>query len=177
MDATLFVIGLLISCIPYGLHLTVLRHRHDFVSLFNAVLTMNRKFAGMYSDLNDYKNSLMKRLWVLALHLGTCDVRYLTPSPAFKAFCTLGGVWFACLPFVVLFILVPLRWSPIMVPYHVFGGNEALMKLEREGSMWYWSVFALDWAIMTAGALAAACILAIFYDTLQNVNLIMRAMR
>ena len=64
-----------------------------------------------------------------------------------------------------------------MVPYHVFGGKYAVMELEREGSMLFWSVFALDWALMTAGALAAACTVAIFSDTLQHVNFILKAMR
>ena len=47
-DATLFFIGLLISSIPYGMHSTLLRVKHDFAFLGNSVLKMNRQFAGMH---------------------------------------------------------------------------------------------------------------------------------
>ena len=81
------------------------------------------------------------------------------------------------MPFAVLFVVFHLRWSPVMMPYHVFGGKEALRQLESEGSPCYWSVFALDWALMSAGALGACCVAAIFVDALQHVNLIVKAMR
>ena len=65
-----------------------------------------------------------------------------------------------------------------MLQYHVFGGNkEALMQLEREGSVWYWGVFTLDWALMTAGAMGAVCVVVLFWDALQHINFIMTAMR
>ena len=116
-------------------------------------------------------------MWLLAANLGTSDVRYLMASRAVKTFCALGGIWFPMVPFVVLFVVFHVRWSPVMLPYHIFGGKEALMQLEREGSVWYWSIFTLDWALMSAGAVGCACAFAIFCDALQHVNLVSKAMR
>ena len=48
MDATLFFIGLITSSIPYGVHLALLRQKHDFAFVGNSVLKMNRKFAGLH---------------------------------------------------------------------------------------------------------------------------------
>ena len=45
MDATLFFIGLLISSIPYGIHLTLFRVKHGFAFLGNSVRKINRQFA------------------------------------------------------------------------------------------------------------------------------------
>ena len=68
------------------------------------------------------------------MYWGTRDVRYLTASRAVKAFCTVGGIYFMVMPFAVLFVVFHLRWSPVMMPYHVCGGKEALRQLESAGS-------------------------------------------
>ena len=47
MDATLFVIGLVVSSICQGIHLKLLRSKHEFASAGNAVLKINMEFAGM----------------------------------------------------------------------------------------------------------------------------------
>ena len=116
-------------------------------------------------------------MWVSAAHLGRSDVRHLMASRSVKTFCALGGILLPIVPFVVLFIVFHVRWSPVMMPYHIFGGKEALMQLESEGSVWYWSVFTLDWALMSAGVLPCGCALAILCDALQHVNLVSKAMR
>ena len=96
---------------------------------------------------------------------------------AVKAFCAWGGISCSIVPFGVLFVMFHFRWSPIMMPYHVFGGKEVVMKLESQGSVWFWIVFSLDWALMSAGVLAACCVLAILCDAVQLVNLVTKAMR
>ena len=80
-------------------------------------------------------------------------------------------------PLEIAFGLVVIRWSPLMAPYHAFGGKENLMKLEREGSLWYWSVLLADWTICTAGVLVTNCYAAVLGDTFLKINLITRAMR
>ena len=89
-------------------------------------------------------------------------MRYLTASRAVKGVYIFGGIWFAVMPFAVLFVVLHLRWAPVMLLYHVFGGKEVLMQLQSVGSMWFWIVFTLDWALMSADALQAGCAIAIF---------------
>ena len=52
-------------------------------------------------------------------------------------------------PVTIALIIAFLRWSPLMLPYHVFGDTYQLMKMETEGSLKYCSVVLLDWTLLT----------------------------
>ena len=80
-------------------------------------------------------------------------------------------------PAVTAFIAFFLRWSPLMLPYHVFGGKYKLMKLEMEGSLPYLIVLALDWSIFTGAAMVLFSATVISGDAMLRIALICKALR
>ena len=74
-----------------------------------------------------------------------------TGQNGIRATCAIGELCFMTIPLSVLCCSVAIRWSPLIMPYHVFGGREKLVELESQGFVWYWSVFVLEWALVTAG--------------------------
>ena len=70
-----------------------------------------------------------------------------------------------------------LRWSPLMLPYHVFGGQSQVKELERQGSLLYWSVVAFDWTVFTGAAMVLHCMAIILGDALLRIILICKALR
>ena len=78
---------------------------------------------------------------------------------------------------VVFLVLLLLRRSPIMIPYHVFGGKHELIKLERDHSLAYWSVLGLECGIFTVTTLTLYCFSVICIEVFMRIFLISRAMR
>ena len=111
-----------------------------------------------------------------AKHCGTSNVLY-TGQNGILATCAIGGLYFMTVPLSVLCCLVAIRWSPLMITFHVFGGREKLVELESQGSVWYWSVFFLDWALATAGIYGFSGNAAIFCDTFLKIVLLLRVLR
>ena len=110
-------------------------------------------------------------------HCGSCDVLYLGHK-GIQAAAAIGGIYLMTLPVTVLFSLFIMRcWSPLMMPFHVFGGQERLVELESQGSMWYWSVFAIDGALITTAVMGANGAASIVCDAFCKIKLITRAMR
>ena len=110
-------------------------------------------------------------------HLGTSDLMYLTSSKLVVALTFGFGGICSGVPFTMAWIVTFLRWSPAMLPYHVFGHKEKLMELELNNSMAYWSVLLLDWAACTVGAMAACCAASIILEAFVRIILISRALR
>lgn len=109
-------------------------------------------------------------------HCGSCDILYLGHKGILAA-AALGGIYLVTTPVTVLFTLVVIRWSPVMMPFHIFGGHEKLVELESLGSTWFWGVFAIDAAVLTAGVIGVCGPAAIVCDAFCKMKLITRTMR
>ena len=114
---------------------------------------------------------------IIVKHCGTSDVMYFGHNNGILVAGVIAGVYFMTMPLTLLGGVVVIRWSPLMMPYHVFGGSEKLVELESEGSVPYFSVFVLDWALMTAGVYGLCGAAAILSDTFFKIKLVLRAMR
>ena len=80
-------------------------------------------------------------------------------------------------PATMAFIVLFLRWSPIMLPYHFFGDKYHLMEMEMQRSLQYWSLVAIDWVVFTAAAMAMYSGAAICADAMLRIPLICQALR
>ena len=80
-------------------------------------------------------------------------------------------------PATMAVIVLVLRWSPIMLPNHVFGDKYQLMEMEMQRSAQYWSVVALDWIIFTGAGMAMYSAAVICTDALLRITLICKALR
>ena len=109
--------------------------------------------------------------------MGTSDLMYTNRNNLLVTLCFVVGGLCSGVPFVVALFVAILRWSPAMLPYHVFGDKEKLMKLEVNNSVAYWSVLLLDWAVFTESAMAACCAASIITEALLRIILISRALR
>ena len=85
------------------------------------------------------------------------------------------GCLFLCCPLVTA-LVTTLRWSPVLVPYHVFGGKENLIKLEAEGLILYWATVALDYAVITEASMAVHCAGAVCIEVSLTIGLLSSAM-
>ena len=110
-------------------------------------------------------------------HLGTRDVMYMTSGKLVVAVCIGFGGLCSGVPFTMALIVAILRWSPALLPYHVFGDKDRLMELEMNNTMAYWSVVLLDWAACTVAAFAEYCTASICAEALLRITLISRALR
>ena len=115
--------------------------------------------------------------WLSDKHLGALDVMNLAPSKFIMGLCAGFGWLCITVPLEVAFVVSFLRWSPIMLPYHVFGGQCQLRELEMKGSLLYWSVVGLDWSILTGAAMVLHCMAIILGDALLRIILICKALR
>ena len=88
------------------------------------------------------------------------------------------GIFFIIQPIVAPLSLFFLRWSPAMLPYHIFGGSQdELRKAEEEGSTLYWSVLIIDSTILSAAASACTSVMAVVLDAFLLVWAVLLAMR
>ena len=110
-------------------------------------------------------------------HLGSEDVMHVAGSKFITFGCAVGGYLFMIAPAVMALAALLLRWSPIMLPYHVFGNKYELMQVEMEGSWAYWSLLGLDWVFFTAAALTMNTALAICFDGMLRITLVCKALR
>ena len=89
--------------------------------------------------------------------------------------------YFACVfmtvPVITALIVATLRWSPLMLPYHIFRGKYELMEMEAEGSVPYWSIVLLDWTIFTGAMMGMLSLAAICGDAMIRIALICKALR
>ena len=100
---------------------------------------------------------------------------------ASSKFITIGYAVGACLsmiaPVVMALFVLLLRWSPIMLPYHVFGNKYELMELETKGSVGYWSLVGLDYLFFSGAAMTMNTALAICLDGMLRITLVCKALR
>ena len=89
----------------------------------------------------------------------------------------IGGLYLMTVPFTVFFSVFVGRLSPVLIPYHVFGGKEKLAELGREGSAWYWTLLVVEWALVTAAVLGLGGPAAIVCDAICKIKLITRTIR
>ena len=88
------------------------------------------------------------------------------------------GIFFIVQPVAAPLSLFFLRWSPTMLPYHVFGGSEdKLISLEEEGWILYWIVLIIDTTILSAATTACVSLLSVVLDALLLVWVVLIAMR
>ena len=113
----------------------------------------------------------------LERRLGGLDVLHITNSLVIVGVCLIYVAICLCLPITMVSITLLLRWSPLGIPYHVFGGKEALMLLETSHSIPYYSVLVLDTAVLTGGAFAMFCTCSIFFEGFLRIILITWAVR
>ena len=59
-------------------------------------------------------------------HCGSFDVLYLGHN-GIRAAAAIGGLYLMTIPVAVLFTAFAVRQSPVMLPFHVFGGHEKLL--------------------------------------------------
>ena len=87
------------------------------------------------------------------------------------------GVLCMIVPGIVALMVTFLRWSPLLLPYHIFGDKYQLLGLEMIGSFKYWSVVLLDWTILTGAALGlySGCVMC--FDAMIRIGLICKALR
>ena len=85
------------------------------------------------------------------------------------------GCLFLCCPLLTTVFVLILRWSPVLIPYHVFGGKENLMQLEAEGSLSYWATVTLDGAFLTEGLMVLLCAGAICVEVSLTIGLLSSA--
>ena len=91
--------------------------------------------------------------------------------------CAAGGFLCMITPAVMALTVLFLRWSPVMLPYHVFGSKYELMQLEMEGSVAYWSLVSLDWVLFTGAAMTMNTAVVICVDGMLRITLICKALR
>ena len=116
-------------------------------------------------------------MFITVKHGGIRDIMYVGHDRSILAAGVIGGLYLMTVPFTVFCTVFVVRRSPIMMPYHVFGGNEKLVELESSGSLWYCSVLVLEWAVVTVVVLGIGGPAAIVCDAICKIKLITRTMR
>ena len=100
---------------------------------------------------------------------------YVGDNKSIVAAGAFGGLYLMTVPITVFFCIFVGRGSPVMIPYHVLGGNETL--LESKGSVLYWALLLVEWALVTAGVLGLGGPAAIVCDAVCKIKLITRTLR
>ena len=180
VDASAFIILILVTLAGLAVHFTFLEHKEDFAFLCNSVLHLNTAFS-CTSQLFVYHHVMS--IWfslfdwfvvITAKHCGIRDIMYVGDNKSILAAGAIGGLYLITVPFTVFFCIFASRGSPLMIPYHASGGNE---KLGGEGSVWYWALLVAEWALMTAGVLGLGGPAAIVCDAVCKIKVITRTLR
>ena len=74
-------------------------------------------------------------------------------------------------------VMLVLRWSPLGLPYYLFGGKQELMELEANLSSLYYGALVFEWAVITSNALILFCVGAICVEEFLRISLISWALR
>ena len=110
--------------------------------------------------------------------MGTYDVMNVAMRGNFiVTLCAGAGCLCISVPALTAFLVLFLRWSPLMLAYHVFGCKYKLMELEMQRSLPYWSLIAFDWSIFTGSAMVLLCGILIPGDAMLRIALILKAIR
>ena len=91
--------------------------------------------------------------------------------------CAAAGTLSFITPAVMALVVLLLRWSPLMLPYHVFGNKYELMQMEMEGSVAYWVLVGLDFIFFTGAAMTMDTAIAICVDAMLRITLVCKALR
>ena len=81
------------------------------------------------------------------------------------------------LPAAIAVVAAFLRWSPLMLPNLIFGDKYRLMEMEREGSLQYWSILVLDWAIVTGASFGGYSLSLTCADAMLRISLACKILR
>ena len=76
----------------------------------------------------------------------------------------------------MVLLIVFLRWSPVLLPYHVFGGKVEPTDLDMKGWMWFYGLLLFEWAVPTAAALETHCVFCIFMEAFLRIAIISQAL-
>lgn len=73
-------------------------------------------------------------------------------------------------------LVISLRASPLLLPYHVFG-KDGVKEMESEGSYSYFALLVLDWVLLTLGNVVFVTVIGVLIDAIVRCILICRALR
>ena len=120
---------------------------------------------------------LLLRFFISEKNLGTWDVMNVARGKFIVILCAGAGCLCMFLPGLVAFIMLFLRWSPILLPYHIFGGKDVLMEMEAQLSLPYGCLLVLDWSIFTGCGMAIYTAATICGEGMLRITLICKALR